>query len=198
MLYTPKGRSAAIIPPPAAGGVVWYDYGSRRYDGGIMTDAQIQDLIACPKRITRRQPARGYRPDNRQQRCDLDLQSDNGIGGIFKVFIRWSTEFTENFSIGLRYQGNASPGEITLARYNGPHGETSRTPDGHYALPHIHRITAHELAAGAMQPQEKDREITNRYATFEQALAIFFGDAGVTNYAGYFPELQQGRLFDEH
>ena len=163
-----------------------------------MTNAQIRDLIACPKRITRKQPARGYRTDNRQHRCDLDLQPDNGAGGIFKVFIRRSTEFTENFSIGLRYQGDAWPQEITLARYNGPHGETGRTPDGHYALPHIHRITARELTAGAIQPQEKDREITNRYATFEQALAVFFGDTGVTNYADYFPELRQGRLFDEH
>ena len=161
-----------------------------------MTDAQIRHLIACPKRITRRQPARGYRLDNRQQRCDLDLQSDNGVGGIFRVFIRQSAEFIENFSVGLRYQGgSALPGIITLARYNGPHGETSHAPDGHYAVPHIHRITAQEIAHGALQPQEKDRELTNRYATLEHALLVFFGDAGVTNYASYFPELRQGQLF---
>lgn len=160
------------------------------------TDDQIRQLIACPKRITRRQPAQGYRPDNRQRRCDLDLQSVNGGGGLFEVFIRQSTEFIENFSVGLRYQtDSAAPGSITLARYNGPHGETSRAPDDHYALPHIHRITAQEIANGALQPQEKDREITNRYATLEQALIIFFGDAGVTNYASYFPELWQGQLF---
>lgn len=161
-----------------------------------MTDEDIRRLIACPKRITRRQPARGYRTDNRHQRCSLDLQSVNGVGGIFTVFIRQSTMFMENFSVGLCYQtGNAVQGSITLARYNGPHGETSRAPDGHYARPHIHRITAQEIAHGALQPQEKDREITNRYATLEQALLIFFGDAGIANYADYFPEIQQGQLF---
>ena len=114
------------------------------------------------------------------------------------MFVRQNTVFIENFSIGLRYVlGSASQNSITLARYNGPHGETSRAPDGHYAQPHIHRITAAELAAGSIQPQEKDREITSRYSTLEQALRVFFGDAGVSNYADYFPELQQWGLFDE-
>ena len=161
-----------------------------------MNDEEIRRLIACPKRITRRQPVRGYRLDNRQHRCDLDLQSVNGVGGVFTVFIRQSTAFVENFSVGLRYQtGSRVPGSITLARYNGPHGETSHAPDGHYALPHIHRITAQEIAHGALQPQEKDRETTNRYSTLEQALLAFFDDAGVANYADYFPELRQGQLF---
>ena len=163
-----------------------------------MTDGQIRNLIACLKRITNKQPRRGYRADGLHQRCELDLQSTNGIGGIFKVFMRRSTVFIENFSIGLRYPSdNAPQGDITLVRYNGPHGETSRAPDGHYAQSHIHRITAAELAAGSIQPQEKAREITSRYSTFEQALQVFFGDAGVSNYADYFPELQQRRLFNE-
>ena len=161
-----------------------------------MTDQQIFDLIACPKRIVKRQPVRGYQTGNGHKRCDLDLQAANGRGGTFRVFIRQNTEFIENFSIGLRYQtSDRRLGLITLARYNGPHGESSRAPDGHYALPHIHRITAPEIASGSTQPQEKDREITDRYRTFEQALAIFFADAGVANAGEHFSELQQGRLF---
>lgn len=108
-----------------------------------MTDQEIIDLIACPKMIISRQPAQGYRTDNFQNRCDLDLRAADGEGGQFKVFIRQNTEFIENFSIGLRFQtGSRQLGLITLVRYNGPHGETSRTSDGHYAQPHIHCIAA--------------------------------------------------------
>ncbi len=101
--------------------------------------------------------------------------------------------------MGLRYQTNSKALKtITLVRYNGAHGESSRHPDGHYALPHIHRISEQELASGSGDPQERYREITDRYSTYEQALRIFFEDIGVTNYAEYFPEALQPRLSDEH
>lgn len=161
----------------------------------MLTDQQILDLIACPKTIVQKDPARGYREENRQRRCDLELQANENNDLRFSVFVRHSTEFIENYSIGLRYQTNESRlGTITLVRYNGSHGETSRDPDGHYALSHIHRITASELASGSAQPQERHREITNRYGTFEQALAVFFTDTGIVNPEDYF--MLQGRLFD--
>ena len=87
-------------------------------------------------------------------------------------------------------------GSITLVRYNGPHGESSRSADGHFARPHIHRITAQELASGSTQPQERDRTITDRYATLEQALRVFFDDVGVANHDQYFPSLSQLEVFD--
>lgn len=119
-----------------------------------MTDKEIHSLIACPKRIVARYPNSGYRIENHSRRCDLDLAPITLVtsgywGGSFKVFIRQSVEFVEGFSIGLRYQTSIHPREfITLVRYNGPHGETGRDADGHYALPHIHRITAAELSQG--------------------------------------------------
>ena len=83
-----------------------------------------------------------------------------------------------------------------MVRYNGPHGESSRDPDGHYAAPHIHRITQEESAKGSVEPQEKHRELTDRYNTFEQALPVFFSDVGVSNYDKYFAE--QMDFFDEY
>ncbi len=89
----------------------------------------------------------------------------------FNVFVRQNIRFAGNFSIGLRYQANrGNLATITLVRYNGPHGETSRSPDGHYALPHIHYITEEEIARGHMQPQENHRELTYRYSSFTEAL----------------------------
>ena len=115
-----------------------------------MTDQDIFKLIACPKTIVKREPAHSYRTENRQRRCDLDLVAD-ADGGTFEVFIRQHTDFIENFTIGLRFQTSSRLlGRITLTRYNGPHGEYSRAHDGHYALSHIHRITAEELASGSV------------------------------------------------
>ena len=165
----------------------------------ILTDEQIQELLSTPKTITKKTPARGYKEENNHKRCDLELETTSDNGATFTIFIRQHSIFIEGFSIGLRYQTNIKAmGTISLVCYNGPHGESSRHPDGHYALPHIHRLTAQELASGSRQPQEQHREITTRYSTFEQALKTFFEDIGVIDYAEHFPETLQPRLLDEH
>ena len=114
----------------------------------MLTQQRIQELIALPKIIVRRLPSHGYREENGNRRCDLELRSDGQDDGTFAVFIRQNLQFVENFPIGLRYRADLPLGAITLMRYNGPHGESSRAPDGHYAQPHIHRITEQELASG--------------------------------------------------
>lgn len=165
----------------------------------MLTDEQIQNLVNCSKTIARKEPARGYREESRHLRCDLELVSIEDSSVVFKVFIRQSREFIENFSIGLLYSSNdPTLRTVTLVRYNGPHGEASRDPDGHYSKPHIHRITASELESGSAQPQERDREVTDRYSTFEQGLAVFFQDTRIVNFEDHFPGIQQGSLFDGH
>lgn len=162
----------------------------------MLTDAQIQELIAMPKRILNKEPARGYRREGVHRRCRLALATVPPGNGEFNVFTRQNIEFVENFSIGLRCKTSAHPREITLIRYNGPHGEISRDQDGHYAAHHIHRITQEELAKGSVEPPEMRREVTDRYDTFEEALLIFFSDIGVSNYAEYFDEKRNS--FNEH
>ena len=164
----------------------------------MLTDHEIEDLIAVPKAIVSKTPTIGYREVSGSNRCDLDLQADSVSDVKFRVFIRQSVRYIENFTVGLQYRNDRRYGDITLLRYNGPHGETSRDEDGHYALPHIHRITAAELALGSTQPRETRREITARYGTLEDALIVFFDDTAVSNYDAYFPELRQGRLLDEY
>ena len=164
----------------------------------MLTEQRIQELIELPKTIVSKLPRYGYREDNSNRRCDLELRSNGQDEEMFDVFIRQNVRFIENFSIGLRYRADLPLGAITLVRYNGPHGESSRASDGHYAKPHIHRITEQELTIGSTQPQERDRTITRRYATLEQALSVFFDDAGVSNRDKFFPEILQMRLFDGH
>lgn len=162
----------------------------------MLTDRQIQDLIEHPKRITSKTPSEGYVEENGSWRCSLELEAIPSNGAKFRVFTRQNIEFMENFSIGLRYQtGDKALGMIVLVRYNGPHGESSRQPDGHYATPHTHHMTAAELASGSSQPQERRRKITDRYNTFEEALGVFFEDVAIMNYAEHFPEWLQSEFF---
>lgn len=160
---------------------------------------QIKDLIDEPKKIDSRTPSKGYREENANYRCDLVIYTTSKPSAKFEIFIRQSMKHIENFSIGLRYHTNDQKiPTITLVRYNGPHGEYSLHPDGHYAKPHIHRITEQELKGGYIQPQEKHREITNRYQTFDEALITFFNDVNVLNYKDYFTSQRQLAIFDEH
>ena len=162
----------------------------------MLTDGEIQGLLDRPKTIVSRSPRAGYRVERGHRRADLTLESANGDGAAaFEVFVRQSVRFIENFSIGLRYRSNAAGlGDVTLVRYNGPHGEMGIDPDGHYAKPHIHRITSAELASGSRDPKERHRTITDRYSTLDTALRTFFGDLNVTGFQQFFPELLQERL----
>lgn len=158
-----------------------------------MTEAELDHLISCPKQITKATPARGYKEADGYRRKDLEVEAS--ADRAYSVFIRQNVKFIENFSIGLRYNTEKRHmGMVTLVRYNGPHGEESRSEDGHFATPHIHRITADEMNSGNMEPQEKHREITDRYSSFEEALFVFFKDVGVQNYSKYFPKLSQPSL----
>ncbi len=168
----------------------------------MVNEQDIEDWLRCPKVIVRKVPAVGFaepRPDESHRRCDLDLESVDTLDVKFSVFIRQSTQFVENFSIGLRHRPDVDPAfaTITLIRYNGPHGETARHPDGHYAVPHIHRITANDIAAGNLFPQERYREPTDTYEAFDSALLTFWEDLHVSNFGEYFPHLIRPRLIDE-
>lgn len=148
-----------------------------------MTDTEIRDLVFCPKAIGRKDPSRGYRYEQTQRRCNLELTATADSRMRFSIFVRQNLRYIENFTVGLNYHSNDRRlGMITLVRYNGPHGEAGRQPDGHYAKFHIHRITAAEIASGSRQPRELHREITDRYGTLEEALMAFFQDTRVANY----------------
>ena len=169
---------------------------------GMLTDTDIGELIVRPKRIVNKSPASGYREQNQSRRCDLGLVDLEDERCEYRVFIRQNTNFIENFTIGLRHRpvGDPTLGTLTLVRYNGPHGEYSISSDGHYDVPHIHRITEAEITSGSYQPQERHRELTDRYSTYETALKVFWGDVGVRDEANinqFFPGLLQSRMFDE-
>jgi len=171
--------------------------GATSSDEPRLTEQKIQKLLAVPKAISEKSPVRGFKEEHNYRRCNLTLETGTDDGPKFTVFIRQSEVFIEDFSIGLRYRtDDKAIGTITLIRYNGAHGEASRHSDGHYDQPHIHRITEQVLASGSKRPEPKQREITDKYISFEQALRAFFEDVGVTNYLEYFPDLRQLHQLD--
>ena len=164
---------------------------------GGLNERGLQELRELPKVIQGRMPRYSFREEDGHKRGELDLLSISDPRIQFQVFIRQNTRYIENFSIGLQYPtSHRIPGTITLVRYNGSHGEEAMSSDGHFARPHIHYLTAQELAEGHLQPRERRRELTDRYGTFEHAIAVFLQDIGVSNANAYFPELAQLRLFD--
>ena len=154
-----------------------------------MTDDEIQALIACPKIITHAEPRHGYGADSRSVRKNLTLQGENDPSKNFRAFIRQSETHTEIFSVGLVYKTkDKTLGDLTLVRYNGPHGARAKdiSMDGHYSMSHIHRLTAESLASGVKEPRVQ-RGITVRFSTFDEALRAFAKDCGIHNWREYFP-----------
>jgi len=163
----------------------------------MLNNDQIDALVSTPKRITDRKPAVGYRINRGHQRCDLELESISDPKQRFAVFVRQNLEFAENFSVGLMFHsGHPSLKTFQLVRYNGPHGESSISEDGHFSSPHIHYMMESELKRGHTRPEPRFRELTDRFTTLDQALICFFTDTSVENYELYFPYLAQGNMLN--
>lgn len=164
----------------------------------MLDNSQIDALVSEPKQVTDRKPAADYRLDRGSYRCDLELESIGEPKHRFAVFVRRHAEFAENFSIGLMYRSDHPRFRtVTLVRYNGPHGESSYSEDGHFSRPHIHYMRESELNRGHSVPQPRCRELTDRFTTFDQALNCFFTDTNIADYGLYFPHLTQGNMLDE-
>ncbi len=91
---------------------------------------ELQALLVVPKLISE-PPRREMKLDRGHWRNDMRLRSVEGDRD-FRVFMRKSEEFPENFSIGLTYRPNDGGEEIPLLRCNGPHGEFNRTFDAEH------------------------------------------------------------------
>ena len=164
---------------------------------GGLTERHLKELRETPKTIMSKVPVRGLREESGHRRCNLTLHAPTDSTVRFEVFIRQTLRYIENFSLGLIYHPrDKGHGAITLVRYNGAHGEQMLTPDGHYAQPHIHYLTAEELARGYLQPRALRRVLTDRFSTLEDAIPVFLQDIGVSNVNTYFEDLMQGKLFN--
>jgi hypothetical protein len=153
------------------------------------TDNELDALIACPKQVVG-PPRREMRLDGKMKRNDMTLKSADGKHA-FRVFMRQSEEFSENFSVGLIYQPNEEPGSFQLIRFNGRHGGDLVHP--RHAVFHVHRCKADDINDGIFEPRHIEKATT--YASFREALAEFCRRVQVEKPDDYFPGLDQARLF---
>lgn len=164
-----------------------------------LSDDQIRSLIECNKRISR-----GFRPPipviGRYRRADLDLAAVDSPETFF-AFFRQSTEFPENFSVGLDWTSPSDSGRICLIRCNGPHGELRELPTTppHHFKPHIHLASQDALESG-LRP-ESAVSFATEFSTFEEAVVYFVRTCSIIGAEQYFGFLsaeieRQLRLFE--
>lgn len=165
------------------------------------TQAQLDALIVCPKRITV-PPKAKMAAERGSLRNGMELASADDKHR-FRVFMRINEAFPENFSIGLVVLAKDAEGvvEIHLIRCNGPHegpvepaGTPTGVPNWHFGY-HIHRAKADNLDSGLRA--ERGAETTKEYGSFQEALAYFLKTCGVQGCEAYFKDLMEPRLFDQ-
>jgi hypothetical protein len=145
----------------------------------------IMRLISCKKK-TVQPPKKGLTLERGSFRNDMQLESEDGKEK-FSVFLRKNQEFAENFSIGLRYHPRDGQ-SFNLFRCNGPHGlhvDLEIEPDSHYAY-HVHEAQADRVNEGNLS--ERHVTVTDKYASYEEALNYFIKAVGITDAAKHFPE----------
>ena len=152
--------------------------------------ALLDQLFSCEK-VFSAKPQVKDKSHYRHKESSFELVSSDRRF-IFNCYIRESIELLEDFSIGIIFRRDpAEP--IILARYNGNHGEhMNLLTKERFSGFHVHKLTMSALDA-KIQP-ENYAELTNKYSTLREALAVFFEELKVTNYLDYFPELGQLEL----
>lgn len=131
-----------------------------------LTDAQIQDLLSCRKRVEN--PGSKARTEGKHVRRDFRVLSEDGRHE-FVLFTRQSTLISDNFSAGLRWKSKSGE-EVILMRCNGsdhPHGNSIEC-DEFGAQAHIHRATERYILAG--KKAESFANPTEEYTTLSGAL----------------------------
>jgi hypothetical protein len=133
------------------------------------------------------------RTEGQMQRNDMELESLDGKHS-FRVFMRQSLRFSENFSIGMDYLPKDEPGSFCLLRCNGMHGGHKVHP--HHLHCHVHLSKAEDVNAGLRV--ERHIDPTTEYAAFRDALRYFLLRANVqsADLSQYFPSITQPDMFD--
>ena len=139
-----------------------------------ITEELISDVLLCAKRAFRADRKRMAKTD-RHKRNVIYLKSIDDKYE-YKLFLRQSDEFLEDFSVGLIWTNptqfiNITKSSVILIRCQGPHdGKAPVGSDIHHDY-HIHQITLDDFKARRYQ-KPSGRTPTTAFVSFEQA--IFF------------------------
>lgn len=155
----------------------------------VLTDAEINRLIACPK-VFLTKPREAVRINkNFQQKFTVQ---EVETGNRFTVFIAWSQIQPQDFSIGLMF------GDNLLFRVNGFHGAT-RTGyhlARHHAFPHTHTLTVEDIQGGRQTKPSLTTDTTGEYVDLVSARLYFFKHCGIIDFEKYFSSNRQLSIDD--
>lgn len=166
-----------------------------------ITEDLINHLIICEK-IPIKAERRKMILENRHYKNNIDLISTTG-NYKFRMFMRQSDEFIEDFSIGLIWTNANEVVNIMkpmiLLRCQGPHdGKQPLDSDVHHSY-HTHTLTVDDFD-NKRYLKPSNRETTTQFQSFNQALLYFKDKCGIMNLDKYIelPEQRnQYSLLDE-
>lgn len=143
----------------------------------------IQELLHCNK-IALRSDRKKMVSSNRHRKNVVYLSSEDGRFE-YKLFLRQSEEFIEDFSVGLIWTNpsrfiNITKNSVILLRCQGPHdGKAPLGTDMHHDY-HIHTITMDDFEYRRYQ-KPSGRVVTSEFSSFEQAIFYFINTYNVKN-----------------
>lgn len=147
----------------------------------------ISSLIECEK-VIKTAPRKSMSVDPKNEftlRNDFTCVSSDGK--VFEIFMRVNTKLPFLFSIGLRYRSEDRI--FTLCRYNGKHEHRNKIADRNkFDAFHIHKLYDQQLSDGL--DSSIDAEVTEQYATFDEALYSFLVDCHIKDWEKHFPHLE--------
>ena len=156
-----------------------------------MTQAEIDALITCKKKITTKRFV--FLVLERSWQGTLAAESEiDGEIVRFKVFFRQSVKLEEKFSIGLKLIRDDTEEDINLARYNGIHQHVNKHSNGEI-FDTFHKHFATEAAILKGIKAEHNAKLAN-YVNFKGAILRFFKEL---NFENYQPFLKHFEIVEE-
>jgi hypothetical protein len=149
-----------------------------------MDASLLNKLITCKKEVIQF-PGKGYKEEFGHKKLDFNCQADQE-GFSFRVFIRQSLKFQEDFSVGLVWQRPEGLPPLNLYRCNGLHGGAIAFP--HHAHFHIHTLNLVDIQAGRTEPRMLT--ITDAYDSLPKAIFYFAEQVNILDIKTYFPPPQ--------
>jgi len=144
----------------------------------------LDNLIKCRKKVTQF-PVKGYKEEFGHRKLDFNCQAAEE-GFSFRVFVRQSLRFQEDFSVGPVWQRPDGLPPLNLYRCNGLHGGTIAFP--HHAYFHIHRLDIVDIQAGRTEPRMLT--ITDAYDSLPKAIYYFAKQVNILDIETYFTPFQ--------
>ena len=155
----------------------------------LLTDAEIEDLLAEPKRLPEDFRSRlAAKAKRGHQEAELDVRGDRG--SEFRVLIRRSSTNPLDFSVILAFLIPNSNQVIRLRRYNGKsHRHSNPLETEVFYDFHIHTATERYQLSG--NREDTYAVTSNRYASLEEAIDCLLEDCGFVLPSGHQADMFQ-------